>query len=96
MPSHWTAPINRATRDQYILSEQGVPVMIVRALAGVKNKPARRKLILGKKTPMPRLNTIFPLVPETPLKRPGLCVLRYYIYYYNYLINYIFRNITFI
>ena len=28
-PSHWTGPIDRATRDQYILSEQEASVMIV-------------------------------------------------------------------
>ena len=43
----------------------------------------------GKKTPMPRLNTIFPPVPEAPLKRPGLRNDEYMIYYINYLINHI-------
>ena len=38
---------------------------------------------------MPRLNTIFPPVPEAPLKRPGLRNNKYMIYYVNYLVNYI-------
>ena len=51
--------------------------------------PRRVPIFLGKKTPMPRLNTIFPPVPEAPLKRPGLRNDEYMIYYINYLINYV-------
>ena len=38
---------------------------------------------------MPRLNIIFPPVPEAALKRPRLRNNEYMIYYINYLINYI-------